>query len=150
MKNKLKILCFAMIFFSAVQPSCKKEQEIEKVPTLTIQVDYVGPVSARCIGTITDKGSDYINNRGFCWSTESNPTIADNKTQEIFIEGTSFYGYPGNLKPVTKYYVKAFATNSAGTGYSEEVSIITKIGQPPTAITLPETIIGLHSATLNG
>jgi hypothetical protein len=53
------------------------------------------------------------------------------------------------LEPATKYYIRSYATNDAGTGYGEEVSFTT-LGQEPVAISTPATNIISAEARLNG
>jgi hypothetical protein len=62
--------------------------------------------------------------RGVCWSTSPNPTTADSYT----IDGTgtgTFVSILSGLTPNTLYYVRAYATNSVGTAYGNEVSFTT-------------------------
>ena len=62
--------------------------------------------------------------RGFCYSTTSNPTILNDTT----MDGTGLGVYTGsirNLIPLTTYYVRAYATNSMGTAYGNEVVFTT-------------------------
>lgn len=65
------------------------------------------------------------NTRGVCWSTSPNPTIElSTKT----INGTglgSFTSEITGLSPNTTYHVRAYATNSAGTGYGTQLSFTT-------------------------
>ena len=76
-------------------------------------------------GEVTDaKGSD-ITARGLCWSTSTMPTIADSKTTDGDGLGT-FTSSLSGLDDGTLYYVRAYATNSAGTGYGEEVEFTTQ------------------------
>jgi uncharacterized protein (TIGR02145 family) len=66
------------------------------------------------------------------WSTSSAPTINENKTED----GTGTGNYNSTLTgltPSTLYYVRAYATNSSGTGYGEERSITTPAA--PTTVT---------------
>lgn len=59
---------------------------------------------------------------GICWSTQSSPTISDNKTEDQLIY-SSFYSDPYGLLPATTYYIRSYATNSVGTGYGNELII---------------------------
>jgi len=75
--------------------------------------------------TITNGGSSDITAKGICWSTSTNPTIALN-TKTIDGTGTSaFNSVLNSLAPGTTYYVRAYATNSAGTVYSLEITFTT-------------------------
>ena len=80
--------------------------------------------SATCGGEITCAGNSAVTARGVCWSTSPNPTIADS----ITTNGTgigSFTSSLTGLTPNTNYYVRAYATNSEGTAYGEEVTFHT-------------------------
>ncbi len=63
--------------------------------------------------------------RGTCWSTEPGPDLSDRHT----VDGTGmgyFKSALTGLEPNTKYYVRAYATSSAGTVFGENKSFITK------------------------
>jgi gliding motility-associated-like protein len=89
-------------------------------------------------GTITDSGGVFIAARGIVWKAGSNPTLADNKTINGQWSG-SFTSLMTNLAPSTNYCVRAYATNSVGTGYGNELCFTTN---PPTPIivTTPTTL----------
>jgi hypothetical protein len=70
---------------------------------------------------ITDNGST-ITATGICWSTTPNPTVSDNV---ISASTDNFVSNLNNLPQNGTYYVRAFATNAAGTGYGSEVSFNT-------------------------
>jgi uncharacterized protein (TIGR02145 family) len=63
-----------------------------------------------------------VTEAGVCWSINSNPTIADNKTVDYVYEN-SFFSDPYDLLPGTTYYIRAYATNMAGTAYGNELSV---------------------------
>ncbi|RIV69885.1 hypothetical protein [Flagellimonas aequoris] len=80
--------------------------------------------SAQSGGEIVADGGKAITSRGICWSTTTNPTIDDNKTVDG--EGVgSFDSAMSNLLADTEYFVRAYATNSEGTVYGNELSFIT-------------------------
>ena len=91
-------------------------------PTVTTNSVVVNSsVSASFTGTVTANGGATVTEYGVCWSISPNPTIADNHIALGNGLGT-FTGTFGPLTPNTMYYVKAYATNSAGTGYGEEMT----------------------------
>jgi uncharacterized protein (TIGR02145 family) len=95
------------------------------LPTLaTKQVSNIGTTSALSGGDITEDGGSAITSRGICWSTKQNPTIADSKTQDGLGTGT-FNSNLTNLTNGTVYYIRAFATNAAGTAYGNQVEFKT-------------------------
>lgn len=70
-----------------------------------------------------------ITSKGFCWSTSPNPTI-NNQSITVGSDTGYFQGYLSNLNHNTLYYIRPFATNSKGTSYGPQVSILTlKTGQ---------------------
>lgn len=93
-------------------------------PTITTTNPLVARYTALSGGTITSDGAATITARGICWSTNPNPTIDDNKTDEGTGLG-AFASVMSNLEATTNYYVRAYATNSAGTGYGPELSLTT-------------------------
>jgi uncharacterized protein (TIGR02145 family) len=77
-------------------------------------------------GYISSDGGSSIISRGVCWSTSENPTIANEHSSDG--QGTGRYtSNLTGLRPGTKYYVRAYATNSVGTGYSSnQISFTTQ------------------------
>jgi hypothetical protein len=76
-------------------------------------------------GNVTSTGGAEVTARGVCWSKTQNPTVADSKTTEG--TGTGQFACPiSSLEYGTTYYVRAFATNIAGTGYGSQVTFITE------------------------
>ena len=76
-------------------------------------------------GTVTDDGHAAVTTRGVCWSTSPNPTLSGNHTSD----GAGLGGFTSilsNLTPNTTYYVRAYATNSVGTAYGEQLTFTTQ------------------------
>ena len=81
--------------------------------------------SAKVGGYITNDGGQLVTERGIVWSTSQHPTLTNNKL--ILGEGSgSFTSEIAELKPETTYYVRAYATNSVGTAYGNQVSFTTE------------------------
>ena len=80
---------------------------------------------ATCSGTVTYNGGAYVFSRGFCYSTSPNPTLGDNHTLNSTGDG-SFTSLIVGLMANTTYYVRAYATNIAGTAYGEELTFTTQ------------------------
>jgi uncharacterized protein (TIGR02145 family) len=100
------------------------------LPTLTTAV--VSPVTTsigHTGGNITQDGGAPVTVRGVCWSTENNPTTTNNKTMDGTGAG-SFQSSLTGLSVNTTYYARAYATNSIGTAYGNEVSFILWMNQP--------------------
>jgi hypothetical protein len=96
------------------------------IPTLTTtEVSNITTTAAITGGTITSDGGANVTARGIVWSTSPSPTIAiATKTTDGTGTGT-FTSTLTGLAPATTYYVRAYATNAAGTAYGNEVSFIT-------------------------
>jgi len=79
-------------------------------------------------GNISNDGGAAVISRGVCWGTSSNPTISlPTKTSDGSGTG-SFSSAITSLTANTLYYVRAYATNSAGTAYGDEVLLKTYTG----------------------
>ena len=73
--------------------------------------------------TITNSGSSQVTASGVCWSsTNPNPGIANNRTTDGSILG-SYVSFINQLTPGITWYIRAYATNNAGTGYGEVLTI---------------------------
>jgi len=97
-------------------------------PSLTTQaVNNIGTTNATGNGTITSLGRTNPTQYGVVWSTATNPTVAlSTKTTQGAIATTgAFVSNITGLTANTLYYVRAYATNDAGTGYGPEVSFTT-------------------------
>jgi hypothetical protein len=100
-----------------------------EVPTVTTNpVTLITASSCRSGGYIKDYGGTTSTSFGICWSTNHNPTISDNKLNVGSIQTGHFIAEIGGLSPSTTYYLRAFATNTAGTGYGNEESFTTITG----------------------
>jgi hypothetical protein len=90
----------------------------------TTAASSITTTSATSGGNITNDFGSTIAARGVCWSTSQNPTTANSKTTESGTTG-SFSSNITGLTASTLYYVRAYATNAAGTSYSAQVSFTT-------------------------
>jgi len=122
-----------------------------QVPTVTTQaVSAIGTTTADGNGNITDLGAPNPTQHGVCWNTTGTPTIAGSKTEKGAAGATgAFASHMPGLSPDTTYYVRAYATNTAGTSYGNQVSFSTR-AQAATVTTQPVTAIGTTTATGNG
>ncbi|RMA67687.1 formylglycine-generating enzyme family protein [Ulvibacter antarcticus] len=123
MKKSLLIL-FTVVF---ALTSCSKDNDPvdnTTVPTLTtLDITDITPTSATSGGDITATGGADITAKGVCWSTSQNPTILDFASDQ----GGNPSNYTSNISGLTAnttYYVRAYATNSKGTGYGNELEFI--------------------------
>jgi len=123
----------------------------DNTPTVsTGDVTSITTNSATAAGEVTDEGSSSVTERGICWSTSENPTISDSHSSSGTGTGT-FSVNLTNLNANTTYHVRAYATNSSGTSYGDDVSFTTD--EEPTAPTVSTgdvTSITANSATAAG
>jgi len=95
------------------------------LPTLTTtDISSITTISANGGGNITSDGGATIIARGICWNTSSTPTISNSKSSVGTGIGTFTSPLPGLITNTT-YYVRAFATNSLGTAYGNQVIFTT-------------------------
>ncbi|HRI25676.1 MAG TPA: hypothetical protein PLZ45_13445 [Ferruginibacter sp.] len=94
------------------------------VPLVTTNstVTIFNVTSASATGEVVTNGGASITARGICYATHSTPTLADNVINSGLGAGTGSFGASmHNLTVGASYFVRAFATNSAGTGYGTAV-----------------------------
>lgn len=90
----------------------------------TQAVSYQSDGSLLAVGEVNSDGGAAVTGRGVCWATSAGPTTAGNKL--VIGSGTgSFQGFITGLGLKTTYYIRAFAVNSSGTAYGNEVQITT-------------------------
>ncbi len=95
------------------------------IPTLSTKTaSNINTTSTSTGGNITSNGGTAIIARGVCWNTTGTPTIADNKTTDVG-DNDSFTSNITGLTPNTTYYVRAYATNSQGTAYGDQINFKT-------------------------
>lgn len=124
--SKLSLLALILVF------SCKKSKEetpveVKEAPKVeTADISTFGNTTADCGGNVISIGSAALTDRGICWDTAANPTISKNKKSIGTGVAGAFNVQLTNLNPLTKYYVRAYATNSVGTSYGVQKSFTTK------------------------
>lgn len=106
-----------------------------ELPTVTTNsVSDVTDTTALCVGAVVDNGNADITAKGFCWSTEQNPTLEDNTVAAIVTREEAADGFftatLSGLTASTEYYVRAYATNSEGTAYGENINFVTLEATP--------------------
>lgn len=101
---------------------------------VTVNVTGISYTSALINANITNSGNEYIITRGVCLS--GNPAPDLNDTVYVSENGSgSFTTNCDQLSPNQTYYVRAFATNTVGTTYGNELSFVTKALTVPTITT---------------
>lgn len=142
-----------LLFASLALLSCSSD-ESENNPTLpvltTTNASNITLIGASSGGNITSDGGADIITRGVVWSTIQSPTIALS-TKTVDGTGTgSFTSSISGLTPNTTYYVRAYATNSVGTSYGNEINFTTSSIQLPALTTTAISNISQTTSTSGG
>ena len=141
MKKSLLIQIFLLlIIFSCQKREWNNLYDSNNIldKTLPIILDETVSIvtfnSAKSGGSITLAGGSPVTARGVCWSTKASPTIGSSKTSD----GTGVGSFKSNIYELTnniKYYFRAYATNSIGTAYGSEYSVILYMNVPDASVT---------------
>lgn len=111
----------------------------------TSEATQISLRSATVGGNVTDNGGSDVVERGICYSTSANPSISNKKI--ICGSGSGEFTCDlTDLEKNTKYYVRAYATNSVGTSYENEIKFTTLDKIQPKAIDLG---LSVKWATMN-
>jgi beta-glucanase (GH16 family) len=130
--NTNKSISFPVVFTGILLLlffSCKKDVKIVSpatVPVLTTNAANITKTTADIDGKVANNGGSAVIAQGICWGINMNPNIAGDKIS-IGTSIDSFTIKMTGLIPGTTYYVRAYATNSAGTGYGNQKSFRTLI-----------------------
>jgi len=137
MKNKIMLLPVLLvttgIFIQCMKTSPRVENRPQEKKTDIYDLPLVNIVDIKgsgntvimdgtripLIGSLSDKGASQVKETGFCWSTKENPTIRDSSIKQKYTD-IVWTCTITELKPETIYYIKAFAINDHGIGYSSE------------------------------
>lgn len=114
-------------------------EEDHCVPAVTmLEVTDITSVSAIGKAIIDDEGGSSVIEKGICWSKKESPAIYDAKYISTDPQNT-YEGILSDLYPNTTYYVRAYAINSFGIGYSSALSFATQEEVvPPSVVVLAE------------
>ena len=127
--KKRNLIYLSILIIVLYIASCKKDK-IQTLPILsTIEAKDITDTTALVGGNVSGNGNSTITVSGLCWGTSANPTIADSKIINSTEEG-SFTIKLNKLKAGATYHVRAYANNSIGTGYGNEITFTTKTSLP--------------------
>jgi uncharacterized protein (TIGR02145 family) len=119
-------------------------------PTLTTSsISSITSTSVNSGGNISSDGGAVVSARGLVYATISNPTLSNT----LLTIGSGVGGFSGSLSgltPNSTYYIRAYATNSSGTGYGNEVIFQTLTVAVPTLITTDASGITQTTVTSGG
>jgi hypothetical protein len=125
MKSKYRLLkIIGWVFPVLIIASCSKKVDnaTSALSIKTLDPSFIDFESAMSGGIISSPGSLPLLEKGICYNTSPGPTISDSV---IFSKDSSntFTCTLNHLRPATRYYIRAFAKNDAGTFYGNEVSL---------------------------
>lgn len=141
----MKIHLFLYLLLAIISFNCSKNDSITPTnpPTLptitTTAATSVNVTSVGSGGNVSSDGGATVTVRGVCWGITTNPIVTGNHTSD----GTGPGAFSSNitgLNPATTYYVRAYASNSVGTAYGNEINVTT-LASPPVLPTLTTTAI---------
>ncbi len=107
---------------------------------VTAPVTNITATSAACGGDVTNEGTSAVSSRGCVWDTAGNPTIETRAGMTT--NGTGLGTFTSSLTGLTSgqvYYVRAYASNSAGVAYGEQRIFGTSMTAPGNALDLDGT-----------
>jgi len=120
-------LLFALSIYTMVSMvGCsKKGDTTPALATININtITKISATSATVTGVITSNGNSTITESGVCYATTVSPDITKSKVVKT-VSGGTFTCLLTGLNPETTYYVRAYATNTTGTAYGNELPFLT-------------------------
>jgi hypothetical protein len=144
--QKVLNLIFLLLFII----SCKTEEPQNPPTVITKFASDVTLKNATLNGEVTDEGFSATSDRGFVFSDKNpNPSVSDTKIQSGYGKG-EFSILLDKLPVKTKYYYKAYATNTKGTAYGEVQSFTTADYSLSSLTTELPKNVGYTKAVLGG
>ena len=141
------VIILSLIIF--IGTTCKKDKVV--LPTvITSEITEISIISAKSGGNAINDGGSPIVSKGVCWNAAGYPTIANIKVSNGTGTGIFTSNITG-LSSSTIYHVRAYATNSCGTAYGEDIQFITATQiLLPTVTTTGGTLVTYNTATTGG
>lgn len=125
MHKFLYIIAFLFLLISCDRDYSFSGENKEAVSTL--EVINVMKNSSVVRASLKTANGSVILERGVCFSTTPSPTIGNSRAKDLTDVNAvgNFEVTLNNLTAATKYYVRAYATNTAGTAYGKELTFTT-------------------------
>ncbi len=116
------------VIVNGITSAPHSETSISSIQLATVTTDSVPDIKATSVviyGNLINDGGTPNLTAGFCYNTSPNPTILDS-TRSFSDKNTgAYFGNIAPLKPNTIYYVRAYATNTVGTAYGNQLQFTT-------------------------
>ncbi|WP_424962633.1 hypothetical protein [Ekhidna sp.] len=130
MKNIISI--FLLLIGVLCFTGCEEDEEPQSLgdvptvsqPTITSAWSNQNSGQVEVASNVLDDGGSSIIERGFVYSTSSNPEWGKSGVQATGV-GSSFEGRVMGLYEGNTWYMRAYAKNEAGYGYSNQITIDT-------------------------
>ena len=108
--------------------ACTLPNSIPTVITIAVSIPYNRTPGSE-VGVVTSNGGSAITAKGFVWSKNQNPTLADHIDSATFnsvnLVDTFSTLLWDSFEYNTTYYFRAYATNSVGTAYGNQITMTT-------------------------
>ncbi len=109
------------------------------IPTVTTgSISGISYSLAQVSGNVSFDGGAAVTQRGICWAENENPDLSD---ECVYVSGGlgAFESEITDLDQNNDYFVRAFASNAAGTSFGEQKTFLTLTLQKPEAL-MPEAV----------
>ncbi len=100
------------------------------LPIILNSIDSTSDNSCTITSKIDNSGKPKILYQGVCWDTLPNPVFDSSNHKKDTTTKSPFTTILTGLKPRTLYYARAYAVNSAGVAYGDQVTFITPAKSP--------------------
>ena len=147
MKQHFTHTLLTLALASVLLGGCKKEATAPSVTTSEVTLITQNTAISGC--TVTDNGGANVTKLGLCWSTSPTPTVSDS----VKFESKTATFFPCTISWLTAstiYYARAYATNSAGTGYGNTITFTTLQALLPAITSAMPTSIASTTVQCNG
>jgi uncharacterized protein (TIGR02145 family) len=115
-----------IILIIIINFSCKKALPASTPSIVTTAATDVLYATATSGGNVVDDGGGFVTSKGVCWSITANPAVENSRT----VDGSGLGEFTSSISGLslgTFYYMRAYAVNSAGTVYGNEISFTTHV-----------------------
>jgi len=136
-----------VIVLSCTSNDSSPQSNVVVVPTIsTSEASLINKTTAKSGGNLLSTGGGTITARGICYSTSHDPTTESTKISNPGTLGTFLSTLTG-LTASTTYYVRAYASNTAGTAYGEEITFTTTANEISLPVLTTVTATEITSTT---
>ena len=132
----MKYLLWISVAMLAVIAGCKKDSPQTLASLTTTAITSVTQNEATSGGNITSNGGSAITKSGVCYAIHPSPTVSDSVTTDGTGATGTFSSSISGLYAGIKYYVRAYAVNTSGTAYGDEINFTTTPGVPALTTTV--------------